>query len=310
MEELRVCFIGYGSIAKRHISNLRRLFSDRERALVIDILRHEKSSVVDRNIDNIKYNKLDKKSLYDIIFITNPTSMHYQTIKKYYDNAKMLFVEKPLVSYRDINKIKKLRLNSNRIYVACPLRYKKIIQYIKNNIDLKSVICVRAICSSYLPEWRKGIDYTKSYSANAKLGGGVRLDLIHEWDYIKYLFGKPKNIIYKYNKFSDLKIDTEDIATYIAEYNNKFVELHIDYFGRTSQRKLEIYLNDEVITADLLKNIIYFSKADKKLKFHEERNDYQIAELAYFIDLYNNNVKNENNLIKSIDTINLTRGKV
>ena len=65
-------------------------------------------------------------------------------------------------------------------YVACPLRYNAVIQYIKDNIDLQDVISVRSISSSYLPDWRPGVDYRKTYSAKKELGGGVSIDLIHE----------------------------------------------------------------------------------------------------------------------------------
>ena len=44
------------------------------------------------------------------------------------------------------------------------------------------------MCHSYLPQWRKK-NYKKSYSSNAKLGGGVSLDLSHEIDYIQWIFG-------------------------------------------------------------------------------------------------------------------------
>ena len=310
MKELKVCFIGYGSIAKRHISNLRRLFSKKKQTLIIDVLRHNKSIDKDKDVDNFFYKQLKKDSFYDLIFITNSTSLHYETIKKYHNNAQMLFVEKPLVCYNDINKIKKLNINSNKIYVACPLRYKKIIQYIKQNICLNDAICVRAICSSYLPRWRQGADYSKTYSAIKKLGGGVRLDLIHEWDYLYYLFGKPQNIIYKYGKFSSLKINTEDIATYIAEYKNILLELHIDYIGRIYQRKFDIYFNDEIICVDLYNNCIRFLIKDKQISFKEERDDFQTAELKHFIDIYSKKTKNDNNLNQSINTINLTRGKI
>ena len=231
MKSLKVCFVGYGSIAKRHISNLRKLCKDKKIGLNIDVLRHSKVSKASvdeklRFVNLVKYGNLNKDDFYDVIFITNPTSEHYKALKKYKNNAKMFFLEKPACSYVDLRKMSKLNINPNKVYVACPLRYKKVIQYLKSKVDLKDVISVRAICSSYLPDWRKRLDYTKTYSANKKLGGGVRLDLIHEWDYLRYLFGTPKSVRCLYGKYSNLRIDTEDLAIYIAKYDDKQIELH------------------------------------------------------------------------------------
>lgn len=310
MNFLNVCFFGYGSIAKRHIKNLVLLCKKKKIKLNIDLVRHKKNSEGIDSVNNIYYKSINKNDKYDIIFITNPTALHYETLKNNIKNAKLFFIEKPLVCYDDINKISNLNISKNKVYVACPLRYKKIIQYIKNKINQDEVISVRAICSSYLPEWRKGNDYKKSYSANKKLGGGARLDLIHEWDYLKYLFGEPKSIIYKYGKYSKLKINTEDVATYIADYNDKLIELHVDYFGREYQRKIEIYTNDDVIVTDLKNNSVTYLNKKKVVKFKEDRDDYQLLELKNLIDIYLKNKINNNNLFDAIKTINLTRGKI
>ena len=312
MKSLKVCFIGYGSIAKRHISNLYKLCKDKKIGLSIDVLRH--SNVINEKIDKnynlinfVRYGHLNKDDLYDIIFITNPTSEHYKTLKKYKNNAKMFFLEKPACSYEDLNKMSKLNIDPNKVYVACPLRYKKVIQYLKTKVNLEDVISVRAICSSYLPDWRKGTDYTKTYSANKKLGGGVRLDLIHEIDYLRYVFGDPLKIISKYGKYSKLNINTEDLATYVLEYKNKIVELHLDYFGRIPKRELEIFTNKDTIKVDLINNLILFMKENRKIKFSEKRDDYQKDELIKFLKIFNRNTENNNNLFNALSTILFTK---
>lgn len=312
MKSLKVCFIGYGSIAKRHISNLYKLCKDKKIGLSIDVLRH--SNVINEKVDKnynlinlVGYGHLNKDDLYDIIFITNPTSEHYKTLKKYKNNAKMFFLEKPACSYEDLKKMSKLNIDPNKVYVACPLRYKKVIQYLKTKVNLEDVISVRAICSSYLPDWRKGTDYTKTYSANKKLGGGVRLDLIHEIDYLRYVFGDPLKVICKYGKYSKLQISTEDLAIYILEYKNKIVELHLDYFGRIPKRELEIFTNKDTIKVDLINNLILFMKENRKIKFREKRDDYQNDELIKFLKIFNRNTENNNNLFKALSTILFTK---
>ena len=312
MKSLKVCFIGYGSIAKRHILNLYKLCKDKKIGLSIDVLRH--SNVINEKVDKnynlinlVRYGHLNKDDLYDIVFITNPTSEHYKTLKKYKNNAKMFFLEKPACSYEDLNKMSKLNIDPNKVYVACPLRYKKVIQYLKTKVNLEDVISVRAICSSYLPDWRKGTDYTKTYSANKKLGGGVRLDLIHEIDYLRYVFGDPLKIISKYGKYSKLNINTEDLATYVLEYKNKIVELHLDYFGRIPKRELEIFTNKDNIKVDLINNLILFMKENRRIKFREKRDDYQKDELIKFLKIFNRNTENNNNLFKALSTIFFTK---
>ena len=56
MKSLKVCFIGYGSIAKRHISNLYKLCKDKKIGLSIDVLRH--SNVINKKVDKKNEGKL------------------------------------------------------------------------------------------------------------------------------------------------------------------------------------------------------------------------------------------------------------
>ena len=125
--------------------------------------------------------------------------------------------------------------------MACPLRYTNVIQYLKETIDPKKVNSVSIISSSYLPDWRPGTDYRNTYSAHKNLGGGVAIDLIHEWDYLSFLFRyaskKWKSFM---GKISNLEIDSDDYAIYIAKYTNDMIaELHLDYFGRKTIRAIE-----------------------------------------------------------------------
>ena len=175
---------------------------------------------------------------------------------------------------------------------------------------LDEINSIRCICSTYLPEWHPNEDYRKSYSAKKELGGGVSIDLIHEWDYLTYLFGKPNQIFSILDKISNLEIDTEDIAIYIAKYENYLLELHLDYFGRYPMREIVIFQNDETIVADILNNKIIFKNNGKIIDFSEERNDFQVEELKYFFKLINNEFENINDIENALDVMKLTQGEL
>lgn len=308
---MKICFFGLGSIGRRHLSNLRKI----ERSLKIDFIIHAFRST-EKILPGKIGDMLDKEifrrddlETYDVIFITCPTSLHYKTIKENIHITKHMFIEKPLF-YISTQKITDIAFDNNFIYyVACPLRYSPIIKYLKSNLIEKNIYSIRCICSSYLPQWRLGIDYRKVYSAMKELGGGVSLDLIHELDYLAFLFGFPFKIINYRSKKSNLEIDCDDISIYMAEYDDKFVELHLDYFGRVFTRKIELYMKDDVVVGNFYNNTIEFLKSKKVIKL-DNSTDYYIEELIYFINRVIKNKKTFNEIDFAYRVLALSEGKI
>ena len=154
---MKVCFIGLGSIASRHIKNLNSLFGTK---IVTDVVRsgHGKAKCQDLEglIDHV-YEENDAIPCdYDVIFITNPTNLHYATLKGMHCHGRHFFIEKPVFETGKED-IAGLKLRGDSIYyVACPLRYTNVIQHLKKNIDFSKVYSIRCISSSYLPDWRPG----------------------------------------------------------------------------------------------------------------------------------------------------------
>lgn len=314
MKQLNVCFVGIGSIARRHIKNLQIICTKRGISLNIDAIR-QKTSVIKKDDTPMfgkvyrDYEELDTE--YDAIFITNPTEYHIESLKKIMKYGRNFFIEKPVSSVGQIRDAENIRLKNDAIYyVACPLRYSAVIQYLKNNVDVRSVISVRSISSSFLPDWRPGTDYRKTYSASKQLGGGVSTDLIHEWDYLTFLMGMPQKIFHMSGKISTLEIDSEDYAIYIAEYTDKIVELHLDYFGRETIRQIMVLTNSDTICGDMVNNRIKFLKSGEIIDFQEERDDYQIKELIHFLDLMEGTAKSDSDITHAINVLKLTQGKV
>lgn len=306
----KVCFIGLGSIASRHMKNLKDIFGEE---IEIDVLRSGNGKPLDAALQSmigqVYYAYANLPMDYDVMFITNPTRLHYETLLKVQNHAKHFFIEKPVFETGKED-IASLKLKKDSVYyVACPLRYTNVIQYLKENIDFSKVYSMRCISSSYLPDWRPGTDYRNTYSAKKELGGGVSIDLIHEWDYICYLAGQPERVNSFIGRKSNLEIDSDDLAVYIAEYPDKFVELHLDYLGRKTIRKIELFMEEDSIEADLIEQKIVFRKENRILDLNENRDSYQKKELRHFFAIVEGECANDNTIESACKTLCITRGE-
>lgn len=314
MKKWKVLFTGIGSIAKRHIRNIAAVIKQRNEEIQIDAFRsgsgNPLSSDIESLVSSVYHVYSEIPGGYDIVFVTNPTQIHIETIWRLQEKGKHFFIEKPLCTAYQAKQSLPCPGRDSIYYVAAPLRYSPVIKYIKENIPPENVLSARCISSSYLPEWRSGTDYRDTYSAHKEMGGGAGTDLIHEWDYITYLFGFPDLIKYIHGKKSQLEIDSDDFAIYIAEYKDKTVELHLDYFGRDTIREIMLFMENDTVVGDLAKNEITFLKDGKKIWFNETRDDYQKRELDYFLDMVCGNAVNKNDITHALKVLKLTQGEL
>ncbi len=312
---MKICFIGLGSIGTRHLRNLVKILSERGIEYEIHALRtsnRELPEDVEKIIDKQFTSYETMGNDYDIVFITNPTNKHYETLMNVIPKTRHIFIEKPL--FMDLkNGIESISVKPGSVdYVAAPLRYNAVFPFIEEFVKKNRVYSARAICSSYLPEWRKNVDYRKNYSAKKDMGGGVSLDLIHEWDYLKLLFGIPRKLFYLCGTKSELEIDSDDIAVYIAEYTDKIVELHLDYFGRRSVRQLELFTESGTMKADFISQTVSFDNGSEKNDIPVSIvNDPYVSEMNHFIDLCTGVKKDNLNDIKTAyGTLKIALGKL
>ncbi len=251
---IKVVIVGFGSIGKKHYNILKNHFKIKNICIVTKQLLKKKLTV--KSIYDLKF-------IPDLIVVANNTSQHINSVKiieKKYKNLSVL-VEKPLF---DKNyKLKKLK---NRYFVGYNMRFNPIIRYLKKVIKNQKFFSVQVTCNSFLPLWRKGINYQKSYSAFKDKGGGVTLDLSHEIDYVKYLFGKIKIKYCDVRKISKLKIKSEDHLFLQANTSNiKYIGIFLNYYSQYNQRFIKIDGSKKSYFADFLKRkISIFSPLKKK----------------------------------------------
>ncbi len=309
----KIAIIGLGSIGLRHLENITRVLDERGDSYQIDLVRSGKGPALtkdhEQKVNKVYYYQDEFPDDYDVVFITNPTHLHFETVCQFVNKTKHMFIEKPVFDRTDIS-VDSLQLRRDSVYyVACPLRYTKVIQFIRNEINLQEVYCARVICSSYLPEWRPGQDYRNNYSAKKELGGGVSLDLIHEWDYLYYLFGFPNKVFNIKGKYSHLEINSDDLSIYIAEYPKMAVEVHLDYFGRFPMREIQLFLPHETVIGDLINSEIRFLKERKVIQLPEKRDDFQCKEIIHFFNLIEGQTNNHNDIFTALQTLKIAKGE-
>lgn len=279
---MKVVVIGVGSIAKKHIEAIKAIESDNH----VYALRHSKESLpVDGVIDFYDI-KLIEEIDPSFIIISNPTSEHFKTLKQLLDYNYPLFVEKPLFSNigeKEKELVATINKKNIKTYVACNLRFHEGIRFLKKELEGKKIEEVNIYCGSFLPDWRPGKDFRKIYSANKEMGGGVHIDLIHELDYLYWIFKKPKSIVKTFSSKSSLDISSVDYANFIWEYDTFYATVILNYYRKEPKRTFEILTDKGTYLLDLLSNKIIFNN-NTIFESKQEMKDMYIDQMNFFVN--------------------------
>lgn len=314
MKCYNIAFVGLGSIGRRHLNDVCTCLESRGCACstdVYDVLQPDDfPEEVRTRVDRIlSYSApIPAGLVYDVVFITNPTSMHLEALHKFADHAKAFFVEKPVFDSTDVDPGVLEELKGKICYVACPIRYSSAVMYVRENVDYGRALAVRAISSSYLPDWRPGRDYRRCYSAHREQGGGVGIDLVHEWDYLTSLWGIPEKCLSIRDKVSDLEIDSDDVAIYVAKAGGTTIELHLDYFGRKEIRAMDIFMPDDTIRCDIVEGRVEYLKSGRVVNLESGRKGFYQREIAHFFDIVEGKAENDSTVGHGLAVLKLATG--
>lgn len=275
----KLMIIGAGSIGIRYW-NIALSLKDK-----LNFLENKQFSVslVSKHNDQANYKTIEEgieKFQPTHILLASKTSDHFSDFKIINTSISDIdvLIEKPVFkSFIHINKM------NNNYYVAYNLRFSNLISELKLISSIDNVLHAEIYVGSYLPDWRKNIDYRKNYSAKKDEGGGVLRDLSHELDYIVYLFGRIKKLTSITKKISDLEIDSEDISSIIMESESgTIITLNMNYISRIPIRRITMITNNDTYIADLiLENL---KKSNETKSFSNEGNSSYFRQLQSFLD--------------------------
>ena len=314
-----VLFVGLGSIGTRHLNNLSALCRQRGLALRADALRSDSARPLRPGAAEKLHTQFtslqDPAALahYDAAFITNPTSLHADALRLLKGRADALFIEKPILDAEQTGAdLSALLAPGQKAYVAAPMRWCGAMLALKAYLAAhpeRRPYSARVICSSYLPGWRPGVDYRTVYSAHRDMGGGVTIDLIHEWDYLVDLFGRPEEVYNLKGTYSELEIDSDDLSVYIARWPRLLGEVHLDYFGRTYRRSIELFFRDGTLTADFGAGTLTLPDGSVQ-HCEEDVNERYLREMDYFLDYaLTGSGDSVNPPAEALDVLRLTLGQ-
>ena len=310
---MKVLFTGLGSIGQRHLRNLRKILGSsveifayrvlREVPMLDDQLQVVKTGSIKDRFSVVEIDDLDEALAKkpDLVFITNPASFHIEIAIKAAKAGCHLFIEKPLgISHDGVKELIEIVERKRLVvFVAYQLRFHPGLQKVATWLNEKCIgnlVSASLILGEYLPGFHPYEDYRLGCSALKKLGGGVILSQIHEFDYALWLFGKPKRIFALGGKLSDLDIDTEDTASVLMECQcdgrTLPVSLTLDFLRSPPHRTCTIIGDEGNIVWDyheksaILQNRLT-SKTEKFNFGGLERNQLFIDELKHFISSVN-----------------------
>ena len=287
----RALVIGSGSIAKRHIRNLRCLYPSAEVVCVSASGRQLKVSDVGATsiANSVQEAILDKP---DAAIVASPANFHLLHAAPLIAAEIPVLIEKPIcVELVELSKFS-FDETKNKVAVGYNLRFMPAAKVVKQIIDSKKlgrISTVFAEVGQYLPDWRPEGDYRIGVSAQKKLGGGALLELSHELDYLNWLFGSFDEVSAKIGCSNLLEIDVEDtVDALITHQDGITFHVHLDFLQRSPSRSLKVISENGTLFWNLLTNevVLYGPDAVSEMIYSDSdynRNDMYIEQLRAFL---------------------------
>tara|TARA_B110000014_G_scaffold260569_1_gene250578 strand:+ start:19704 stop:20708 length:1005 start_codon:yes stop_codon:yes gene_type:complete len=309
--------IGSGSMARRHSQNLRQLFPKSK-------IGNLPGSSSNSNIENSLVDELfqspeeARKFKPKFVVVASSANLHLTNAAEFLQYDIPTLIEKPLCKdLEEFKKFKRLLFSKKNL-----LDFGYCLRYQEGALKFKEIISSRILgkehsimvdVGQYLPEWRPGLDYKKSVSANKSLGGGVLLELSHELDYLNWIFGIPDSVFCNILSIGNLDIDVEDnIDAILMKSRGCNINLHMDFLQKPPTRFCKVIGENGVLIWNLLENSISLeNKNEKKTLFEEpdlDRNKMFLDMLSRFSILANGELNPLISLEEALNVMHLISG--
>lgn len=297
-EQVNYLVIGSGSIAKRHLANLKKLFGGRHTTIGCVSASGRAISADELGEGVVIYESLTHalESEYAFAIIASPAPWHIENAAQLLQKNIPLLIEKPLSDSLKNFMLREsvLFAHRNKIEVAYNLRFMPSAVKFKALLEdqvVGAVLGVSVDVGQYLPDWRPATDYRNNVSARRELGGGVLLELSHDLDYLGWLFGKFETVHCVSRNTGTLDVNVEDVADALLVRNDHLtVAVHMDFLQRSPVRTCKVIGARGTLVWDIISNTITLSTGanEKRVLFEDfeyDRNNMYLDQLRHFSDV-------------------------
>lgn len=260
----KVLIIGYGSIGERHA----RLLHEAMVPVACVTSNPNCAFQAYRNVDQAILNYRPTH-----VIVSNATGLHAKALAELVvlGWSGPVLVEKPLFD-REVDVAPFSPLD---ISVAYNLRFHPVIKALAEKIAGAPLVSASFHVGQYLPSWRPGSDYRKSYSASNAAGGGVLRDLSHEIDLAQYFCGTFQNVSAIGGHFSNLEIEADDVFHLLGNCTHcPIVSVEMNYLNQMARRVICLNGNGFTAVADLVQGTLEFNGSIQKMSFDRD-NSYR-----------------------------------
>lgn len=248
-----ILILGTGGIGRRHALAAREYWPDAHFVAVRDGESDATRALGMRVVPDLD-DALALKPHAAIVAL--PPRLHGGMASRILEAGVPLYLEKPVAVKSDEIAAAAHQAEARGLptQVGCVLRFLPGFQKIKTVLDdgaLGIVRHARLSVGQWLPDWRPGRDWKETYSAHRAEGGGVLLDLIHESDMARFLFGEFDQVGGRVIRTGGLDADIEDCADLLYGRDGLTVAVHLDYLDRAGHRNGRILGSAGTLDYDL-----------------------------------------------------------
>lgn len=249
--------VGSGSIAKRHILNLREQFPAANVTCVSASGRAlDKDEVGASEVAPDLATAISRQP--ELAIVASPAPFHLRNADELLAAHIPVLIEKPLcVSFAETKSVD-LSRHTAGIGVAYNLRFMPAAGIVKRLLDegvVGTISTAFAEVGQYLPDWRPDSDYRAGVSARKELGGGALLELSHELDYLNWFFGSFSRVLGVIRSTGQLNINVEDnVDALLEQEQGLMVHVHLDFNQRQPSRRFKAVGELGTIVWNLLAN--------------------------------------------------------